>query len=71
MEFPFEHTSQKSDKTFENIEALISDKSKDEIVIDFDQHINKCLSLILHYDDIKKMIEIIKKVHNERANKSI
>lgn len=32
---------------------------------DFNQHIEKCLSMVLHHDEVKQIIAIIKKVHKD------
>jgi hypothetical protein len=32
---------------------------------DFDEHVDKCLSMILHHEEIQKMSEIIKRIHSE------
>lgn len=59
----------KSEINFEDIDALIDGEAKTDP--DFDEHINKSLSMVLHHADIKNMIAIIRKVHRERINKNL
>ncbi len=32
---------------------------------DFDQHVERCLSMVLHYDEVQQMAEIVKKLRAE------
>lgn len=33
---------------------------------DFDQYVERCLSMVLHHDEVQQMAEIVKKLHAER-----
>jgi hypothetical protein len=67
MEQSFDEDRPKLGKALENIEDLVGATVKEEIDLDIDQYVNKCFSMIIHHDDIKKMVEIIIKL---RRNKS-
>ena len=67
MEQPLNNDQAKPGKINNNIEDLTGSKANDRIDLNFDQYINKCLSMIIHYDDVKNMAEIIKKIHNLKA----
>ncbi|MCD6161939.1 MAG: hypothetical protein J7K40_05945 [candidate division Zixibacteria bacterium] len=32
---------------------------------DINQHIDKCLSMVIHHEEVQQIVEIIKKVHKE------
>jgi hypothetical protein len=68
MEQSFDSDRQKLDKPPENIENLVGTKSNNETDLVFDQYVHKCLSMIIHHDDIKKMAEIIMKIHRSKSN---
>jgi len=38
---------------------------------DFDQHVERCLSMVLHHDEVQQMAEIVKKLHAERQQAGI
>lgn len=56
-------------KSFEEIGNLFGKESVEGADKDFDNHVNKSLSLVLHYDDVREMVEIIRKIRKERTNK--
>lgn len=38
--------------------------------MDFDKHVDRCLSMVVHIKEVKEIAEVIKKIHHEReANK--
>lgn len=49
----------------ESIVAGSSEKSHKEI--DFDEHLHKCLSMVSHHSEVQQIIQVIKKVHEERT----
>ncbi len=67
MEQFFKNNEEALKKPLENLEDLLGGEAKEEIDIDFDQNLNKCLSMILHHEDIKKMAEIVKKIHSQKT----
>lgn len=32
----------------------------------FDQHLERCLSMIMHHDEVRQIADVIKRVKNER-----
>ncbi len=37
---------------------------------DFEEHLQKCLSVILHHEEVMQMADVIKRVKRERAARS-
>lgn len=68
MEKSFDEDEPKLGKASENIEDLVGAKAKEEIGLDIDQYVNKCFSMIIHHDDIKKMAEIIIKLRRSKSD---
>jgi len=58
-----------SAKSIGNIENLFGKEAAEDADLDFDDHINKSLSLVLHHDDVREMVAIIKKLTRDRTNK--
>jgi hypothetical protein len=52
----------------ENI--MKSPQSNKTIEMDFDKHVDKCLSMIIHIKEVEEIAEVIKKVHSEAGAES-
>jgi hypothetical protein len=63
-----DNKGQNPPEVFQDLDELLSETKTENADEDFNDYINKSLSMVLHHDDIKKMIEVVKKVSHDRQN---
>jgi hypothetical protein len=57
---------QRSNGNTDELKSLIAGTNSESEPVDFNEHVDKCMSMVIHHPEIAEIVSLIKKIHRER-----
>ena len=57
---------QKINSNADELQSLIAGPDPEPEPVDFNDHVDKCMSMVIHHPEIAEIVSLIKKINRER-----